>query len=136
MFKLLKKLTKKEVFYAIVCIILVSVHVWLELKVPDYMSSITQLVQTKGSTMAQILEQGAYMMGCALLSLICNIVVGYLAARVASSFSATLRHKIFEKVQSERLRRSNIEITPDGKKRKTHKYSSKKPNIDRIFDDE
>jgi len=44
--------------------------------------------------------------------------------------------EIFEKVQSERLRRSNIELTPDGKKRKTHKYSSKTPNIDRIFDDE
>ena len=43
--------------------------------------------------------------------------------------------KIFEKVQSERLRRSNIEITPDGKKRKTHKYSSKKPNIDKIYDE-
>ena len=99
MFKLLKNLTKKEIIYAILCIILVAIHVWLELKVPDYMSGITQLVQTKGSTMAQILEQGAYMMGCALLSLICNIVVGYLAARVASSFSATLRHKIFEKVQ-------------------------------------
>ena len=99
MFKLLKNLTKKEIIYAIVCIILVTIHVWLELKVPDYMSGITQLVQTKGSTMSQILEQGAYMMGCAFLSLTCNIVVGYFASRVASSFSATLRRKIFEKVQ-------------------------------------
>ena len=99
MFKLLKNLTKKEIIYAIICITLVTVHVWLELKVPDYMSGITQLVQTEGSKMSQILEQGAYMLGCALLSLICNIVVGYFATRVASSFSATLRRKIFEKVQ-------------------------------------
>ena len=99
MFKLLKNLTKKEIIYAIICITLVIVHVWLELKVPDYMSGITQLVQTEGSKMSQILEQGAYMLGCALLSLICNIVVGYFATRVASSFSATLRRKIFEKVQ-------------------------------------
>ena len=99
MFKLLKNLTKKEIIYAIICITLVTVHVWLELKVPDYMSGITQLVQTEGSKMSQILEQGAYMLGCALLSLICNIIVGYFATRVASSFSATLRRKIFEKVQ-------------------------------------
>lgn len=100
MFKLLKNLTKKEIIYAIICIILVTVHVWLELKVPDYMSAITQLVQTKGSKMAEILEQGAYMLGCAFLSLLCNIIVGYFASRVASSFSATLRRKIFEKVQN------------------------------------
>ena len=99
MFKLLKNLTKKEIIYSIICITLVTVHVWLELKVPDYMSGITQLVQTEGSKMSQILEQGAYMLGCALLSLICNIIVGYFATRVASSFSATLRRKIFEKVQ-------------------------------------
>ena len=99
MFKLLKNLTKKEIIYSIICITLVTVHVWLELKVPDYMSGITQLVQTEGSKMSQILEQGAYMLGCALLSLICNIIVGYFATRVASSFSASLRRKIFEKVQ-------------------------------------
>ena len=98
MFKLLKNLTKKEIIYALICITLVTIHVWLELKVPDYMSSIKQLVQTEGSKMSQILEQGAYMMGCALLSLICNIIVGYFAAHVAASFSRTIRKKIFRKV--------------------------------------
>lgn len=100
MFKLFKNLTKKEVMYALICICLVAFHVWLELKVPDYMSAITQLVQTEGSKMADILEQGAYMIGCALASLICSIVVGYFAARVASSFSANIRKKIFEKVEN------------------------------------
>ena len=100
MFKLFQNLTKKEVLCALICITLVAVHVWLELKVPDYMSGITQLVQTEGSKMADILEQGAYMIGCAFLSLLCNIIVGYFAARVASSFSATLRKKIFSKVQN------------------------------------
>ena len=100
MFKLFKNLTKKEVLYAFICITLVAVHVWLELKVPDYMSGITQLVQTEGSKMVDILEQGAYMIACAFLSLLCNIIVGYFAARVASSFSATLRKKIFSKVQN------------------------------------
>ena len=100
MLKLFKNLTKREVIYALICITLVACHVWLELKVPDYMSGITQLVKTDGSKMADILEQGAYMIGCALLSLICSIVVGYFAARVASGFSANLRKKIFEKVEN------------------------------------
>ena len=99
MVKLLRNLSKKDVIYALICITLVACHVWLELKVPDYMSGITRLVQTEGSKMADILEQGAYMIGCAFLSLICNIIVGFFAARVASSFSATIRSKIFSKVQ-------------------------------------
>ena len=62
------------------------------------MSGITRLVQTEGSKMKDILEQGTMMLTCSLISLICNIIVGYFAARVASGFSATLRKKIFEKV--------------------------------------
>ena len=100
MLKLFKNLTKKEIIYALVCIILVSLHVWLELKIPDYMSGITRLVQTEGSKMSEILEQGFYMISCALISLVCSIVVGYFASRVASSFSATLRKKIFGKVEN------------------------------------
>ncbi len=99
MVKLLRSLSRKDAIYALVCIALVACHVWLELKVPDYMSGITRLVQTEGSKMADILEQGAYMIGCAFLSLICNIIVGFFAARVASSFSATIRSNIFGKVQ-------------------------------------
>ena len=44
--------------------------------------------------------------------------------------------EIFEKVQAERSRRTNIEITDEGKKRKSQKYSSKRPNFDKIHDDE
>ena len=99
MFKLLKKLTKKEIIYAIICIVLVAFHVLLELRVPDYMSGITRLVQTEGSKMSDIIHQGVLMMICALIRLICNIVVGYFSSKVASSFSATLRTNIYEKVQ-------------------------------------
>ena len=99
MLKLLKNLTKQEIISALICVILVALHVFLELKIPDYMSSITQLVQTEGSTMKEILEQGFYMVICAFASLICAIIVGYFAAKVSSGFSATLRKKIFTKVE-------------------------------------
>ena len=100
MIKLLKNLRKRELIYALICIILVSSHVWLELKIPDYMSGITTLVQTEGSKMSEILEQGGLMILCAFISLVCNIVTGFFSARVSSGFSATLRKKIFEKVEN------------------------------------
>ncbi len=100
MIKLFRNLTKKEIFYAILCILLIVVQVWLELTIPDYMSEITRLVQTEGSHMSDILREGTYMVGCALASLVCSIIVGYFAARVASSFSATIRKKIFVKVEN------------------------------------
>ena len=94
MIKLLKNLTKKEVIYSLICISLVAFHVWLELRIPDYMSGITRLVQTEGSKMSEILHQGGLMIFCALISLICNVITGYFSAREASSFSATLRNNI------------------------------------------
>ena len=99
MFKLLKKLNKRDIIYIFICIIFVATQVWLELKLPDYMSNITRLVQTKGSTMAEILKQGGYMMACALGSLITSIVVGYFASYVAASFSKKMRKEVFTKVE-------------------------------------
>lgn len=98
MFKLFKNLTKKDLLYIVICFTLIIFQVWIELKMPDYMSAITRLVQTEGSTINEILTQGSYMLACAFASLISAIIVGYFAANIASSFSATVRLKIFEKV--------------------------------------
>ena len=100
MIKLFKNLSKKEIIYSLICVVLVSINVWLELKIPDYMSAITRLVQTEGSKMSDIITQGAYMLGCAFGSLSVSIVVGYFAAQVASNFSAIIRKNIFEKVEN------------------------------------
>lgn len=99
MFKLFKNLSKKDLIYTIICIALIIFQVWLELRMPDYMSAITQLVQTEGSKMSEIIKEGAYMLACAGGSLISAVIVGYFAANVASSFSATVRKKIFNKVE-------------------------------------
>lgn len=99
MIKLLKDFNKKDICFILISIILIVGQVWLELKMPDYMSSITRLVQTEGSSMAEILKQGAYMLACAFGSLISAVIVGYLASHVSSSFSMNLRKKIFIKVE-------------------------------------
>ena len=97
MLKLLKNLTKKEWLFALFCVILIVGQVWLELKIPDYMSEITVLVQTEGSEMSEIILNGSYMVLCALGSLIFAVGAGYFAAYIASEFSKNTRKQIFEK---------------------------------------
>ena len=98
MFKLLKNLTKKDILLAIICIALIIGQVGLELKMPDYMSEITRLVQTEGSQMKDIVQNGAYMLACAFGSLIFAAFAGYFASSVSSNFSMRTRKKVFDKV--------------------------------------
>ena len=99
MLKLMKNFTKKEIILIIMSIILIVVQVWLELKMPDYMSEITKLVETEGSQMSDVLTNGKYMMLCALGSLVSSIIVGYLVATIAANLSKNIRKKLFDKVQ-------------------------------------
>lgn len=99
MLKLLKKLGKREIIYSIICLIFVIGQVWLDLKLPDYMSNITRLVQTEGSEIIDILEQGMYMLFCAGGSLIFACIVGYFASYIASSFSKKIRGDLFAQVE-------------------------------------
>ena len=99
MFKLLKNLGKKEWLLALICLVLIVGQVWLELKMPDYMSKITVLVQTEGSQMSEIVQNGAYMLACALGSLLSSIIVGYFISKIAATFSMNTRKKIFTKVE-------------------------------------
>ena len=100
MFKLLKNLGKREWIYFLFIFLFIVGQVWLELKMPDYMSQITILVQSEGSDMKDILLNGGYMLLCALGSLIASICVGYFAANVAATFSKKTRKKLFTKVES------------------------------------
>ena len=100
MIKLMKFFNKKDILNIIICIIFVIGSVWLELKMPDYMSEITILVQTEGSKMKDILLNGGYMLLCALGSLICTVITGFLAANVSSNFSKKIRKAIFDKVEN------------------------------------
>lgn len=100
MTKLLKEFNKKDYFLVLVCILLIIFQVWLDLRLPDYMSEITKLVQTEGSKMSDILSQGGYMLLCALGSLISAFIVGYLTSYISATFSQKIRKTLFSKVQS------------------------------------
>ena len=100
MIKLIKNLEKKDWLFAIISFALIASQVWLELKMPDYMSEITKLVQTEGSKMSDILLNGGYMLLCALGSLACAIITGYLIANISARFSRNVRKKVFNKVMN------------------------------------
>ena len=100
MFKLFKNFTKKDYLLIFISLIFILVQVWLDLKLPDYMSEITKLVQTEGSKMSAILQNGGYMLLCAFGSLLSAILVGYIASNVSASFSKTIRKKLFDKVEN------------------------------------
>ena len=100
MFKLLKKLRKKDFLLILVCAGLIVFQVWLDLKLPDYMSEITQLVQTEGNTMSEILTAGGKMLLCAFGSLAAAVIVGFFASYIAATFSKIIRKDIFEKVEN------------------------------------
>ena len=100
MVKIFKNMEKKDYLIMLIVAVLVIFSVFLDLRMPEYMSRITKLVQTEDSTMNEILIAGGYMLLCAVCSLICTVIVGYLSSLLSARFSRTIRRKIFEKVES------------------------------------
>ncbi len=100
MLKLLSKFKFTEYLMIILSVILMYVQVNLELKIPDYMKEITELINTDSSTMNDILKQGLYMLGCSFGGLLLAVIGGFIAAYLSSKFSFNLRNRIFKKVQS------------------------------------
>ena len=100
MFRLLKNLTKRDILLIFVVVAGICFQVWLDLKLPDYMSEITRLVQTEGSDFLDIIKNGAFMMGCALGSLAGAFLVGFLTANISASFSRSVRKTLFNKVEN------------------------------------
>lgn len=95
-----QNLKKTDWLLAAVCLTFIALQVWLDLKTPDYMAEITTLVQTAGSTMGEILSAGGMMLVCSLGSLAASVVTAICAARIAATLGATLRGRLFSKVQS------------------------------------
>lgn len=100
MLGLLKNLKKTDGLCALASLVFIIGQVWLDLKLPDYMSEITMLVQTKGSRMSDILVAGGMMLLCAFGSLLSAFAAGFFVARIAAGLSMRLREKVYEKVMS------------------------------------
>ncbi len=99
MFKILRNFSKKDTLLLVIAVSLIACQVGLELTMPDYMSAITRLVQTEGSDMNEILQNGGMMLLCALGALISSILVGYFVSMLASKLSMRIRERLFRKVE-------------------------------------
>ena len=100
MIKLFKQMRKKEALMALLCAVLVVGQVWFELRLPDYMTQLTTLIKTPGSTSGDIWNVGVQMLLVTLGSAVLSIGCGFLAAKCASGFSFTVREKLFHHVMA------------------------------------
>ena len=100
MIKLFKQMRRKEALMALLCAVLVVGQVWFELRLPDYMTQLTTLIKTPGSTSGDIWNVGVQMLLVTLGSAMLSIGCGFLAAKCASGFSFTVREKLFHHVMA------------------------------------
>ena len=99
MFRILRNFRKIDFLLLFGGFLLIAAQVGLELKMPDYMSEITKLVTTEGSTMGDVYKNGGMMLLCAFVSFIANIGAGYIFATISASLSMNTRKKLFDKIE-------------------------------------
>ena len=110
MLKLIKNMRRKEKEMALLCLVFVVVQIYFDLRLPDYMTELTMLIKTSGTT-ADIAAVGLKMLGCTAASAVLAIACGFLAAKTASGFSFAVREKLFRHVMdigSEEMRDFSI----------------------------
>lgn len=98
MLKLIGQLRRNDILMALLCSLLVLGQIYFDLELPDYMSDLTVLIETPGSTMGDILHTGLEMLGCTLASAVLCVICGYLTAKVAAGFALTIRERVFNKI--------------------------------------
>ena len=99
MFRIFRNFKKLDLLLLLCGGLLIAAQVGLELKMPDYMSEITKLVQTPGSAMGDIFYNGSMMLICALVSFAANIGAGFIFATISASLSMRTRKKLFDKIE-------------------------------------
>ena len=98
MLKLFKNFNKKDKLLILLCVVIMIFQVWLDLKLPDYMSNVTKLIQTDNIDTIKVLTEGGWMLLCAFGSMVSAIIIGFMASTLSASFSLKLREKVFKKV--------------------------------------
>lgn len=108
MFKLLRYLKKIDYVFFLIIVGLIVFQVWLDLQLPDYMSTIITLLQTGSENLVNdILINGAYMLACAVGSLISAILVHFFVSQLGARLSANLRFALYGKIESFSLSEMN-----------------------------
>lgn len=100
MFKVFRHMRKRTVLLLLLSVLIVIAQVWTDLRIPDYMTTITVLVKTEGHEMSEIWKAGGMMLLCAVLAMCLSLLSGFVSARLAAFFSKDLRSDIFDAVEN------------------------------------
>ena len=100
MFKLIKRLSAREWGMVGLTVAFIFLAVYLDLEVPSYMKEVATLLQIPGVGLDQLMGPGALMLGLSLASFASLVMVGFLAARLAASYTTRLRSDIYSQVLS------------------------------------
>lgn len=98
MLKLIKRMRMREGIMCLICALFILGQIYFDLRLPDYMSDLTRLIQTSGNDMSAIWSTGGSMLVCVLASAVLSIACGYLSARAASGFTMGIREDLFHHV--------------------------------------
>ena len=100
MFKLIKRLSAREWGMVGLTVAFIFLAVYLDLEVPSYMKEVATLLQTPGVGLDQLMGPGTLMLGLSMASFASLVMVGFLAARLAASYTTRLRSDIYSQVLS------------------------------------
>ena len=97
MLRLFKFLTTKEWLFVLLTAGCVVVSVWLDLKLPSYMTEITEKLYA-GAVWQDLIAPGGMMLLCAVCSGVASVIATLFVAQVAGGFGARLRANVYKKV--------------------------------------
>ena len=105
MLKLYKNLKAKDWLLVALIVGITVAQVFFTMRLTDKTSDIVGAIQAvsngvPGATTADIWRHGGIMLGYAVCSALCQVLTGITASHVASGLSATLRSKVYSKVES------------------------------------
>jgi len=89
---------RKEWALAIVVLFMIILEVWLDLEIPSYMASITEVITTGGTTQ-QVLDEAIPMVLCAIGSMTVGLVISVTVGWISSSVAKTIREAEFDHIQ-------------------------------------
>ena len=98
MISLIKRMKRPQVITAVLCMLVVTAGSYFELKLPDYMSSLTLLIQAGAEDVSAILNIGLEMLLIVAISAMLTVASGYLSARTAAGYTRTLREELFQEI--------------------------------------
>ena len=88
----------REILMAALCALLVLAQIYFDLLLPDYMSDLTVLIETEGSTVSDVWSVALEMLIVVLISAALAVMCGWLSSQVAAGFSYAIRDRVFNKV--------------------------------------